>query len=348
MLLLGSCEEWDQVFTGDYGEADVYEPVTLETNKTIKALKDMYVSGGVKIEEDIIIGGQVVSEDKSGNIYKSIYIQDETGGIEVKIGKTGLYNDYKLGQWVYVKCSGMKLGDYNGMKQIGLDDPTGDYETSYIEETYFIANHIYRGEMADPLEPKEVSVANLTSSENLGCYVRLKNVTYGSIENPYGEIFCLVYLDSDKDKKVNTNRIFLSGTGQNYSKVDDPSWGITTWAMSKQGFLNYLNAGTFDKGWVNDYSRQVSDPEVKATLQENASAYSVSQYFTMTDASSGAQKEVQVRTSGYARFADYEIDPDIRGVNGTKKAITLTGILTVYSGAAQFTLIDLESGVTAE
>ena len=96
IFVLASCEEWDQVFTTDYGKADVYEPVTMTPNTTIAQLKALYKSGPVKIEKDIVIGGQVVSEDRSGNVYKSIYIQDATGGIELKIGKNALYNDYKL------------------------------------------------------------------------------------------------------------------------------------------------------------------------------------------------------------------------------------------------------------
>ena len=48
-------------------------------------------------------------------------------------------------------------------------------------------------------------------------------------------------------------------------------------------------------------------------------------------------KEVQIRTSGYSRFADTQIDPEI--LNGKK--INVKGILTTYNNAAQFTLIDL-------
>ena len=109
IFALTSCEEWDQVFTTDYGKADVYEPVTMTPNTTIAELKALYKNAPVKIDKDILIGGQVVSEDRSGNIYKSLYIQDATGGIELKIGKNALYNDYKLGQWVYVKCSGLTI-----------------------------------------------------------------------------------------------------------------------------------------------------------------------------------------------------------------------------------------------
>ncbi len=326
LFALTSCEEWDQVFTTDYGKADVYEPVTMTPNTTIAALKALYAKSPVKIEKDIVIGGQVVSEDRSGNIYKSLYIQDATGGIELKLGKTALYNDYKLGQWVYVKCSGLTLGAYNGMLQLGYADPTGEYETSYLDVQYIIDTHVFRGKIDTPLEAKKVAAADLLKEENLGCYVELDGLTYG------GEIFCLIYIDSYKDKTASSNRIFLSSTGKDYAPVADPTWGITTWAMSKQGFIDYINSGKFDEATSADYARNVSDPELKETLLKNADAYAVSQYFKM------GGTDVQIRTSGYARFADTQIGADI--LAGAK--INVKGILTVYQGQSQFTLLDID------
>lgn len=317
--IFSSCDEWEPVFTGDYGKADVYEPVTLTPNKTIMELKSMYKNTPLKIDDNIIIGGQVVSEDRSGNVYKSIYIQDATGGIELKIGKNGLYNDYKLGQWVYVKCSGLTLGAYNGMLQLGFADPTGEYETSYLEVQYFIDNHIFRGKLDTPVEAKKVTESTLLDPSNIGCYVELDGLTYGN------QIFLLVYVDSNKDKKDNDNRIFFS----------DKTWGVDSWAMSKQGFINYLNSGTFDSGATNT-GKKVTD--LKPTLIKNASAYSVSQYFKF------GSKTVQIRTSGYARFADTKIDSRI--LAGAK--INIKGILTIYQGSAQFTLIDLDGVEIAE
>ena len=102
--------------------------------------------------------------------------------------------------------------------------------------------------------------------------------------------------------------------------------------MSKQGMINYLNDNKFDDAWLNDYSKQVSDQELKETLIKNASAYAVSQYFKM------GSKSVQVRSSGYAKFADTQIDAKI--LSGAK--VNLKGIATVYNGSSQFTLIDLD------
>ena len=331
LTLLASCDEWEPVFTGDYGKADVYKPVTLTPNKTIMELKSLYKNAPVKIEDGIIIGGQVISEDRSGNIYKSIYIQDATGAIEVKIGKNSLYNDYKLGQWVYVKCSGLTLGAYNGMIQLGYEDASGEYETSYLDVQYIIDTHIFRGELDTPLAPKKVAESDLLKEENLGCYVEIDGLKYGSVKNPKGEIFCLIYVDSSKDKKSDSNRIFLSSTGKDYKPVKDPSWGIKTWAMSKQGFISYLKSGVLDEGMLNDNSKPISDSELKSTLIKNADAYAVSQYFRM------GSTDVQVRTSGYAKFADTQIDKKI--LDGA--AVNMKGIITVYKNAVQFTLIDL-------
>lgn len=318
LAALASCDEWEPVFTGDYGKADVYTPVTLTPNTTILDLKKLYTTPGtpVTISDDIVIGGQVISEDRSGNVYKSLYIQDETGGIELKLGKNGLYNDYKLGQWVYVKCSGLTLGAYNGMVQLGWESNDSKYETSYIEVQYIIDTHIFRGEIETPVAAKKVAEADLLKEENVGCYVELDGLTYSD------KIFLLVYIDPNKDTSDNDNRIFFS----------DKTWGVTTWAMSKQGFLNYLNSGAFDEGKTNT-GRKVTD--LKKELTKNASAYTISQYFKMGSA------DVQIRTSGYSKFADTQIDQKI--LKGSK--INVKGILTTYKNQAQFTLIDLKDGV---
>ena len=121
LAALASCSEWEPVVTINYDDPGVAEPVNMTANCTIAELKAKYKTIGepVKIDDDLIICGQVASEDRSGNIYKSLYLQDATGGIELKIGKSALYNDYKPGQWVYVKCEGLTLGNYSGMLQIG-------------------------------------------------------------------------------------------------------------------------------------------------------------------------------------------------------------------------------------
>ena len=312
---LPSCEEWEPVL-GNQGEPDEPAAVTLTPNTTIKDLKALYTKSGnpVHIESDLIIGGQVISSDASGNVYRSLYIQDATGGIEIKIGRTGLYNDYKLGQWIYVKCNGLTLGNYEGMLQLGMRDPTGSYETAYLDVQYLIDLHVFKGEKAAAVSPKEIGESNLKNSTYFGTYVTIKGLTYGK------EIFCLWYPDSNGDTKSQSDRVFLSGK----------TWGVTTWAMSARKMKAYVNSGIWDTATLGDKSATVA--QLRAAGKIDYAAYSVSQYFKM------GSTDVQVRSSGYSKFADTEIPAEV--LSGAVK-VNLTGILTSYNGAPQFTLVDL-------
>ena len=328
-LLFASCEEFQPVFTGTYPDPQEQYIYTDEDfgNKftSIAEVKDMYAANGSKpyvVEGNCVIKGQVTTSDQVGNLYKSLYIQDETAGIEIKIGKNGLYNEYKLGQWIYVDCSGLTVGDYNGMINIGYDDPSGEYETAYLEHSYIIDVHVFKGAYDDPVEPVVVTEADLHKKVNLGRLVTIKDLKYDD------HIFLLAYVDPNGNRKDSSNRIFIDEEGPD-------NYGVDTWACSEQKWKEYLNAGNFDAveapaGTVADYKGP------NGTYAIGSMAYSVSQYFKM------GKTDVQVRTSGYARFADTKLPQEV--LDGTA-TVTFTGILTDYKGEAQFTLIDLD-GVT--
>src|SRR5687767_239446 len=65
----------------------------LVANTTIKDLKLMHVTPGAidVITMNVIIEGIVVANDKSGNLYKEIYIQDSTGGINILLDANSVY-----------------------------------------------------------------------------------------------------------------------------------------------------------------------------------------------------------------------------------------------------------------
>ena len=337
-VMMSSCDEFTPVFTGKYPEPESYQPVDMTPTHTIAELAAMYETGKpMRLTENIIIAGKVSTSDQAGNFYRSLYIQDETGGIELKMGKTGLYNDYKPGQTVYVNCTGLWLGMYgydepdnygggNGMVQLGYEDPSGEYETSYIEVQYLIDAHVFRGSLGSPVEPVVVADADLPDAEDtqatnqyVGRLVTLENLTYGN------EIFTLLYVNGNKDRDASENRVFLS----------DEQHNITTWAMSEQNVIRHLRAGDWDDvliGNSNDQSPDETVAKYKDIMIRYATPANVSQYFTTPGGT-----EIQIRTSGYCRFADLEIDPEVLA---GRKTIDATGILTMYQGSIQFVLID--------
>ena len=349
-------EEWQPVFTFGDNEPDAFVPYTEATLPgfsgeftTIKALKEMYKTGGVELG-NVWIKGQVISDDREGNVYRELYIQDATGGIDVKIGKSSLYSEFTRGQWVYVKCEGLTLGAYNGMPQLGLEkDQNSEYETSYIDLQELINRHVFRGEQATALAPAVVSEADIKAAiaagftgELWGKLVQIQGLKYGASStyktDNYKRIFILLYVDQYKDKKSGDNRVFCS----------QKTYGVNTWAMSKAKFLEYLDGGNFDecqtngKLGMNDAFTAFDKDNtktVKEMLRENAVAVTTSHYFHI------GETPVQIRTSGYAKFSDVEIVPAIIGdPNASDDAdcapVTVTGILTIYNGAAQLTLVD--------
>lgn len=325
LVLLAGCEEFQPVFTGEYADPQeqvLYDDSDFGALTTIADLKDKYVENGNKpyvVQEPCIIKGQVTTSDQVGNLYKSLYIQDETAGIEIKIGRNGLYNEYKLGQWLYIDCTGLTVGDYNGMINVGYSDPSGEYETAYLEHPYLIDAHVFKGEYADPVAPVVVTEADLHKKVNLGRLVTIKNLKYDN------HIFLLAYIDPNGNRQDNSNRIFIDEEGPD-------NYGVNTWACSEKKWKEYVLAGNFD-------DVEVAGTTVGGLLRTTgigSMAYSVSQYFKM------GGTDVQVRSSGYARFADTEIPQEV--LDGTA-TVTFTGILTDYKGEAQFTLIDLD-GVT--
>jgi hypothetical protein len=100
--------------------------VDFASNTTIDSLKIYFATkpnlgypDTMMINDDLIIQGYLNSTDESGNIYKTMYIQDNTGGLTVSIEQTGLNSTFKLGQRVFIKCKGLCLGTYGGMLELG-------------------------------------------------------------------------------------------------------------------------------------------------------------------------------------------------------------------------------------
>lgn len=91
-------------------------------NTTIAALKEKYanISEPKVIDEDLVIKAMVTGNDISGNIYKQLYIQDQTAAINMGIDQNSIYTTFRAGQEVYVSLKGLSMVKYGGELQIGF------------------------------------------------------------------------------------------------------------------------------------------------------------------------------------------------------------------------------------
>lgn len=108
-------------------------PAGFKANMTIADLKTMYWQDqdtyGTEIGKvngsDIWIAGTVVSSTEAGNIYKTVVLQDATGAITIGIDTTNLEKVYPMGVGMAVNVSGLAIGRYNGLVQLGQLEGTG-------------------------------------------------------------------------------------------------------------------------------------------------------------------------------------------------------------------------------
>jgi hypothetical protein len=137
-------------------------------NITVAEVKALHPVAGVfnNLTEDKILKATVIADDRSGNFYKSITIQDATGGIEILVNRSNLSFDFPAGREIYIKLQGLVLGDYNGLFQIGgyVFDSNGSPSLEGILSTQ-ISAHILKGELNKPITPRTTTIAALSKAD---------------------------------------------------------------------------------------------------------------------------------------------------------------------------------------
>lgn len=160
---------------------------TLTPNTSILELKTIFQGNvdtiGKNAEgEDYIISGVVVGNDVSGNIYKSLMIQDETAAITISVNGTGLYTTYRLGQKVVLNCTGLYIGKYAKLQQLGYP-ATGKDEMTFMPLAAFQQNVELSGLPDAQFDTLVVTISELGTTTNDLLYyqsrlVELKDVFF--------------------------------------------------------------------------------------------------------------------------------------------------------------------------
>lgn len=87
----------------------------------------------------LLVKGRVISSDASGNIYKSLVIEDATGALAMSINANSMNNQYRRGQELVIDLTGMTIGKYAGLQQLGApeDSPTYGHQTTFMSYEMF-------------------------------------------------------------------------------------------------------------------------------------------------------------------------------------------------------------------
>lgn len=110
------------------------------------------------ITQDQVLKAVITGNDESGNIFKKIYLQDETGAIEMEVDQSSVYNYYPVGQTVYVDLNGLSISVYGDEQQLG--HPEGYlYRTPWED----FEKHVSKDGWANPENSKPVVIDDIST-----------------------------------------------------------------------------------------------------------------------------------------------------------------------------------------
>lgn len=190
---LSSCQD-------DFDDYKAEAPVASVTpNTTILELKKEFWQDATNYAEKIgtkedgshyIIHGYVTSSDEPGNVFKSLYIQDETAGLVFSINTYNLYLQYRRGQEIIIDLTGMYIGKYAGLMQIGDKEWTDkvtppSFQVSFMSPQQFTEHAELNGypdlAKVDTLVFNSISEIGATPEDLMkyqGQLIRINNVSF--------------------------------------------------------------------------------------------------------------------------------------------------------------------------
>lgn len=149
----------------DPPERNCFSDVT--SNVTYSEIKNRYVDETIRIQEDLIIEGYVISSDEKGNFFSVLHIQDNpsnpTDGFQIEIDMRDTYLFYPPGSKLYIKLKGLYLGKSKGVYKLGGTFTSFGNTSVGRLPAAVLHQHIFKVcEPGATLEPRELTIDALT------------------------------------------------------------------------------------------------------------------------------------------------------------------------------------------
>lgn len=201
---------------------------------SVAYLKSLYSNHPRTVTEDYVISGTVVSSDRHGNFYKVLVIEDDTGGIELKLDVSNLFEIFFPGTCIEVSCNGLTLGGYGGLIQLGTP-PAGGYEAGYIAADDMNARITVTGRLPETVRPETITISDI-SPEYISRYVAFRDIQF--VESDIALTWC-----GDGD---DSERTLIDRHGDTLTVWTSPHAGFASQQLPQgsgyiEGILSYFN-----------------------------------------------------------------------------------------------------------
>ena len=339
--------DWDAPSPEDgmasYGNQDIKA-----TNlKTIAEVKELYANeinnnSLAQITQPMQIQGIVTGNDVGGNIYNSLYIQDNTGAIAITIGQGGLYGAFSVGQTVLVELDGLYIGGYGKQPQIGTTytNPNKEGATPQVGRmTRYTWGEHYKlvpsidGLIVNPLEVK-YNLNSLDIAKDCGKLITLKGVELGEADGkavfaPSDGSVTLTANCANRTIKGVSNVVLRTSTYADFAKQPLPTGRVDITGVASR----YNDTWQFLMRDYKDIKESQTEPAPEPTPKGNGTqadpynAAGVAAYTKTLGADKQSDKDIyttgiitaisEIDTEGTYGNATYLISDDANGYTGT-------------------------------
>jgi len=205
--------------------ADNNTDPNITVNSSIATIKALYNGVPAQITQDYVISAIVVGDDRSGNLYKSLAIEDATGGITLSIVGSDLYTTMPVGRRLFIKLKGLYVAQYSGSYQI-VAYVNGDGTLGGIP-TSTLANYIFPGTRGNTVTPIVTTLANIAAPNN-------------SLQSELIELDNVEFSPADRNQMYadNVNLISVSHL------LEDCGTTVHNAAVYTSGYANFASAHT--------------------------------------------------------------------------------------------------------
>jgi hypothetical protein len=225
-----------------------------EGTVSIAYLKTLYTGAPTKITGELHIAGRVVSSDVRGNFYKTLVLDDGTGGIEVKLDLEQIFKRFMIHTLVTVRCNGLWLGSYGGTLQLGAE-PYDDFQTQYILEGDIPLHLAVDESFTDEVLPRELTIGALLAGD-ISMFVSFRGVQFADEEQGLGWADASAEQDTDRhlvDRAGDTLVVRTSRYADFAHRILPSGSGYI------EGVLGYFN-GTYQLKVCDDQKAMMYEP----------------------------------------------------------------------------------------
>lgn len=205
------------------------DDINVVANTTIESLKGLHTVARAYdiITDNIIISGIVVANDKSGNFYKQLFIQDSTGAIQILLDANSLYGTYPVGRRVFVYCKGLCITDYNNTPELGVKATVAGSPSVEGIPSQLISQYIKGGSINNPVEPIPVTLGQLTTgltnNRYINALIRLDGYEFKDTTDTYSDTSAYKSTVNDTIVNCTSTTIIRTSAYANFAALRVPA-----------------------------------------------------------------------------------------------------------------------------